>query len=296
LTTAELRFFDEGTGKVPLVVVFTKFDAQIIQEHIKLDRIENDDDRWDVARVNAEKTFQEHYLSLILGTKSAPKAYVKLEHMDQEDTNCPELTEKTAGAIDISSLRQLFTSSQMNNLNLCIRDALRDLATLMNAHEIGWDDVAIFLMARFPHFWQSDWKYDKELKKTEGKYYFEARGAGGRKAYRLEFELEALEAKFGERREFAHQFMEALLSLFGAGGSRSCRVDFQLKACQIITALLVILEQSFWMSGSFWEKVDKSFNQFKTRDYVQRLKKRIACLPAGQRELIDLLYSEASTH
>ena len=32
---------------------------------------------------------------------------------------CPELTERTANAIDDDSLRKLFVSTQMNNLDLC---------------------------------------------------------------------------------------------------------------------------------------------------------------------------------
>jgi hypothetical protein len=71
---AELEFFNKGTGKgnlsrgttpinnlntstVPLVVVFTKFDAQIIQESGKLDDMD-DAVKWDKARENAETTFQ----------------------------------------------------------------------------------------------------------------------------------------------------------------------------------------------------------------------------------------------
>ncbi|KAM6490530.1 hypothetical protein JOM56_013873 [Amanita muscaria] len=125
LSPSELKFFEQGTGKVPLVVIFTKFDAQVIQEESKLVDIEDDDKRFGQARLNSEKIFQEEYLTLIMNTKCAPKAYVKLEHMNEADVNCPQLTEKTADAIDIASLRQLFTSTQMNNLNLCIKDALR---------------------------------------------------------------------------------------------------------------------------------------------------------------------------
>ena len=74
---AELEFFDKGTGNgnlsscttpinnntstVPLVVVFTKFDGQIIQESGKLDDMD-DAVKWDKARENAEITFQTVYL------------------------------------------------------------------------------------------------------------------------------------------------------------------------------------------------------------------------------------------
>ena len=44
--------------------------------------------------------------------------------MDISGNNCPELTEKTADVIDDASLLQLFVSTQMNNVNLCIKVAL----------------------------------------------------------------------------------------------------------------------------------------------------------------------------
>ena len=89
---AELEFFNKGTGKgnlssnttlinntitVPLVVVFTKFDGQIIQESGKLDD-KDDAVKWDKARVNAEITFQRVYLPKVFGTNYPPKAYVCL--------------------------------------------------------------------------------------------------------------------------------------------------------------------------------------------------------------------------
>ena len=91
---AELEFFNKGTGNgnllsgitlinntfestVPLVVVFTKFDGQIIQESLKLDDMD-DTVKWDQARVNAEITFQRVYLPKVLDTNYPPKAYVCL--------------------------------------------------------------------------------------------------------------------------------------------------------------------------------------------------------------------------
>jgi hypothetical protein len=45
--------------------------------------------------------------------------------MDIHENNCPELIEKTADAIDDAGLHQLFLSTQMNNLNLCVKVALQ---------------------------------------------------------------------------------------------------------------------------------------------------------------------------
>ena len=44
--------------------------------------------------------------------------------MDIPERDCPELTEKTAYAIDDVILRELFVSSQMNNLGLCVKFGL----------------------------------------------------------------------------------------------------------------------------------------------------------------------------
>ena len=45
--------------------------------------------------------------------------------MDLLEKNCNELTEQTADAIDNDSMHQLFVSTQMNNLDLCVKSALR---------------------------------------------------------------------------------------------------------------------------------------------------------------------------
>jgi hypothetical protein len=45
--------------------------------------------------------------------------------MDLPEKNCAELTQKTAHAIDNDSIQQLFVSTQMNNLDLCVKSALQ---------------------------------------------------------------------------------------------------------------------------------------------------------------------------
>ena len=126
---------------VPLVVIFTKFDAQIIQESVKLNYWENFQDKWAKARRNADITFQSTYLARVLGTQHPPKAYVRLEgeesrhsiedqdnfltDMHEPDKNCLELTRETANALDDASLCELFVSTQMNNLDLCVKSALQ---------------------------------------------------------------------------------------------------------------------------------------------------------------------------
>jgi hypothetical protein len=71
------------------VVVFTKFDGQIIQESGKFDGMD-DAVKWDKARVNAEITFQEVYLPKVLHTNYPPKAYVRLGGGNYQYYNKPE--------------------------------------------------------------------------------------------------------------------------------------------------------------------------------------------------------------
>ena len=44
--------------------------------------------------------------------------------MDIPENDCPELSERTAYAIDDASLQELFVSTQKNNLNLCAKFGL----------------------------------------------------------------------------------------------------------------------------------------------------------------------------
>ena len=68
---------------VPLVVVFTKFDGQIIKEYVDLSNVENTD-KWEMARENAEKAFQTVHLPKVMDTKFPPKACVRLEGRNSE--------------------------------------------------------------------------------------------------------------------------------------------------------------------------------------------------------------------
>ncbi|KAF8351722.1 hypothetical protein F5887DRAFT_1169631 [Amanita rubescens] len=164
ILSSELEFFDKGTGNVPLVAVFTKFDGQIVQQSETLNHIENDTVKWDMARKNAEITFETTYLHKVLNTPYPPKAYVKLEDMDMPENDCPELTEKTADAIDDISLQGLFISTQMNNLGLCVKAGLKHV---LRFKESSLDEIFIIIFSKFPHYWidkkqndEIDWASD----------------------------------------------------------------------------------------------------------------------------------------
>ena len=61
---------------------------------------------------------------------------IVLTDMDIPENDCPELTEKTADAIDDSSLQELFVSIQMNNLDLCIKYGLEWALCLISKYDV----------------------------------------------------------------------------------------------------------------------------------------------------------------
>ncbi|KAF8638401.1 hypothetical protein AX14_010192, partial [Amanita brunnescens Koide BX004] len=133
----------------PLVVIFTKFDGQIASQFVNLTDV-TDEDKWERAREIAEITFQKVYLPKVLGAKYPPKAYVQLEDMDLPEKNCAELTQQTADAIDDDSIHQLFISTQMNNLDLCVKSALQHVS---KHNDLYLEDIILVVFSKFPHFW-----------------------------------------------------------------------------------------------------------------------------------------------
>ena len=70
------------------MVIFTKFDAQIIQESVKLSDLENYQKRWAKAREKADITFQSTYLAKVLRTQHPPKAFLRLEGEEKKISIC----------------------------------------------------------------------------------------------------------------------------------------------------------------------------------------------------------------
>ena len=75
-STGNLQLINHFT--VPLVVIFTKFDGLVKQEHAKLDNIRDWKDRLKKAEDNAKNTFQQVYEKSVMNTEHPPKAHVLL--------------------------------------------------------------------------------------------------------------------------------------------------------------------------------------------------------------------------
>ncbi|KAF8349579.1 hypothetical protein F5887DRAFT_914499 [Amanita rubescens] len=104
-----------------------------------------------MARKNAEITFQKTYLPKVLNAQYPPKCYVRLEDMDIPENDCPELSERTAYAIDDASLQELFVSTQKNNLNLCVKFGLEHVFQRQKGTSL--EAAFIIVLSKFPHYW-----------------------------------------------------------------------------------------------------------------------------------------------
>ena len=128
--------------QVPVVLIFTKFDALELKCYSKLrEEGKSHEEASTQVLELANKTFQDEYLSRVLGAKFPPKTYVCLSGeifilidffnfsqilgLDKEENQCSELSEKTTNILSNDFLANLFVSTQKNNLDLCIEKAIK---------------------------------------------------------------------------------------------------------------------------------------------------------------------------
>ncbi|KAG8956980.1 hypothetical protein FRC03_010649 [Tulasnella sp. 419] len=127
LSTAESAFFENGTGDVPVIVVFTKWDGQVVHSYSDLKQQGRKPvDAYREAPQHAMGIFQRHYLPAITGVAHPPAAYVLLGNMHQDEASCSELTERTASAMSNGILSKLFISVQNTNIQISMRRAIRE--------------------------------------------------------------------------------------------------------------------------------------------------------------------------
>ena len=128
--------------QVPVVLIFTKFDALELKCYSKLREEGKSHEEASIQVPElANKTFQDEYLSRVLGANFPPKTYVCLSGeifilidffnfsqmlgLDKEENQCFELSENTTNILGNDVLVNLFVSTQKNNLDLCIEKAIK---------------------------------------------------------------------------------------------------------------------------------------------------------------------------
>ncbi|KAG1841637.1 hypothetical protein C8R48DRAFT_665741 [Suillus tomentosus] len=126
-TAGENKFFSQcDTGSIPVIVLFTKFDALYDVEYAKLKKEgRSRKDAKELAPKRAEESFPNGpQLKFLKDVRWPPKCYVCLSNMEKDDGDCKTLIERTAGALDNEVLQQLFVSTQQTNLETCMKYAV----------------------------------------------------------------------------------------------------------------------------------------------------------------------------
>lgn len=158
-TAGEEKFFTEcDTASIPVMVLFTKFDALYGVEFRKL--IKTGTSRKD-AKQQAPKCAEETFalgpqLRFLQGVRWPPKCHVCLPNMNKDDADCSALIEQTAAALDDEALEQLFVSTQQTNLEICMKYAIqRTLPKHLKSTETTTSEshqkMIMMLSCWFPH-------------------------------------------------------------------------------------------------------------------------------------------------
>jgi GTP-binding protein EngB required for normal cell division len=131
---SEEKFFSEcDTGQVPVVAIFTKFEAlrpfaygEIKKEIKGLSA----DERSQRISQRVEELFKRTGVWDRLcdaKNRARPKCHIRLENMNKPNVNCDALLETTTLALDDEELRLCLMSTQQSNTELCIKCAVGTL-------------------------------------------------------------------------------------------------------------------------------------------------------------------------
>ncbi|KDQ10084.1 hypothetical protein BOTBODRAFT_36512 [Botryobasidium botryosum FD-172 SS1] len=139
ITAAEQEFFGKiDTGRVPVIAVFTKFDAL---DSAAFQILEASGCPFEEAKqgapAHAEEIFKSTHLPLIQNQPHPPKDVVYLRNMQKNilphsHKGVSELIEKTFTSLDDDALKSLLVFVQQSNIKLCIKAAVES-GTITNA-------------------------------------------------------------------------------------------------------------------------------------------------------------------
>ncbi|KAJ8581797.1 hypothetical protein M405DRAFT_831837 [Rhizopogon salebrosus TDB-379] len=141
ITTAEEWFFSEcDTNNVPVIVVFTKFDAlsAVALGELRKSPGLTRKDIFERTPKRVEEIFvNANIWGRLCETRHPPKDRVRLAKMNMDETDCGPLLESTMGALGDEALQMLLISTQQTNLELCITNAVKRtaLAYIQRARE-----------------------------------------------------------------------------------------------------------------------------------------------------------------
>ncbi|KAF7364247.1 GTP-binding protein [Mycena sanguinolenta] len=122
LLAADEQFFNVS---VPVIAIFTKFDGLIKEAFAELRAGgKSIPDAKTEATERAQAILTSNFIGSLNRTKFRPSAFIRMDDMRMEDTNCVDLINKTADSLSDDTLKLLFVSVQQNNIDLCIANAV----------------------------------------------------------------------------------------------------------------------------------------------------------------------------
>jgi len=211
-----------------------------------------------------------------------------LQDMDLLENTCSELVEKTADTIDDASLHQLLVSTQMNNLDLCVKAAIK---YVLSYQDPLWRKVTIMVLCKFPHFWvdrkdnQDDYNWERFRQKDPMRYsttrHSSCSSYDSHHQKKPQWKMDQHSNSHHEQRFHnpkLHLILKETLpselsSLFGL--SQGSKFSTSPEACQVLAAINIIAKLSFWIIKPFPESILEALDKFKSGGYVEQLKARI---------------------
>jgi len=159
----EVFFSEFDTGNIPVIVLFTKFDALLVVAMSKLtgeDRRLPLEERKAKAHSLIDGIFENaNIMGRLCGLNHAPKYSVQLGGMHNSNAGCNVLLETTASALNEETLQLLLLSAQQANIAHCIHYAAQDMVNVVNGMNESplplhnMNNIEPQRLARwFPHF------------------------------------------------------------------------------------------------------------------------------------------------
>ncbi|KDQ16722.1 hypothetical protein BOTBODRAFT_30638 [Botryobasidium botryosum FD-172 SS1] len=172
LTAAELDFFQRcDTGKVPVIVIFTKFDSldSKAYQELRYDGLKHSEAQERASR-RADEDFKRDHLSRILEQKYPPKGDLCVRNMHEAagheeviKQTVAELLKKTSDSLDTDALKLLLATVQSNNVELCMTNLVNNghiTASAQEALESGvflpgknFDQFIWHVGVSYPYLW-----------------------------------------------------------------------------------------------------------------------------------------------
>jgi len=136
---------------VPVLVLFTKFDALLVQAIVALEE-KNCNTTLEALSAHAIEIFERYKLpSRLANSRYPPKGHVTMEDMDTEEGDCSKLIEETAGMLNDESLEQIFVSTQLVNVGVCIERALKRAFEMYDQDPKQVEKCMREMIQYFPH-------------------------------------------------------------------------------------------------------------------------------------------------